>query len=814
LSHRPRWGGPTWIRVSLGTLVLAAATVALSAPASASVPEVAGAPPPLVPPGTVELGAADPATPVSLSVTVASRDPSGMAAAVASVSTPGWPDYRRFLSPPEFASRFGAPAATLATVRSELVALGLHPGATRDDGLSIPVQATVGQASAAFRTSIHKVLLPGGRPAYTDVTTPSYPAGVQAVIGLDTVTRLARQTEASPTTSGVTSAPASSAVLPAQACPTATTPDTRDAAQLSAAYDVGPLYGSGIGGAGQTVALYELAGFSASDVASYQSCYAVSDPVSTVPVDGGAGIGAGTSEVTADIEVVSSSAPEASIVVYEAPNGGSGIYDDWARIVNDDTAKVVSTSWGLCEARLSQADPAEAQAEQALFAQAALQGQSVLAATGDSGSEGCDQPGYADSSLGVEDPASQPDVVAVGGTDLSQVSSPPVESVWNSSEGASGGGVSSLWPMPSWQDRPGVVGAGSSGAPCGAGAGYCRQIPDVSAAADPTYGYPVYCTAGDCASAGWVSAGGTSLATPYWASLVSLVDEACGAPVGFLDPALYNDASSSPTVFHDVTAGNNDYLGAHGGTYPAGPGYDMATGLGTPDAGRLASALCPGWSPGGSPHPSGSGAGYRMAASDGGVFAFGHAGFYGSTGALRLTSPVVGMASTPDGHGYWLVASDGGIFSFGDAGFFGSMGDIRLNRPVVGMASTPDGQGYWLVASDGGIFSFGDAVFYGSTGRMALNRPIVGMASTPDGHGYWLVASDGGIFSFGDAVFRGSTGNLVLNRPIVGMAADAGTGGYWLVASDGGIFSFDAPFHGSTGNLVLNRPIVGMGSTG
>jgi Glycosyl hydrolases family 43 len=163
-----------------------------------------------------------------------------------------------------------------------------------------------------------------------------------------------------------------------------------------------------------------------------------------------------------------------------------------------------------------------------------------------------------------------------------------------------------------------------------------------------------------------------------------------------------------------------------------------------------------------------------------------------------LNKPIVGMASTPDGKGYWLVASDGGIFSYGDAAFFGSTGGIKLNKPIVGMASTPDGKGYWLVASDGGIFSYGDASFFGSTGALHLNKPIVGMASTPDAKGYWLVASDGGIFSYGDASFFGSTGALHLNKPIVGMAATADGNGYWLVASDGGIFSYgDASFFGS-----------------
>jgi IPT/TIG domain len=146
-----------------------------------------------------------------------------------------------------------------------------------------------------------------------------------------------------------------------------------------------------------------------------------------------------------------------------------------------------------------------------------------------------------------------------------------------------------------------------------------------------------------------------------------------------------------------------------------------------------------------------------------------------SGAATQANSHVVRASDSSGSGGYTLVASDGGVFNFGAAGFFGSTGNIVLNKPIVGIASTPDGNGYWLVASDGGIFSFGDASFFGSTGAIHLNKPIVGMASTPDGHGYWLVASDGGIFSFGDASFFGSTGNIALNKPIVGMAASTVT---------------------------------------
>jgi ribosomal protein L24E len=195
-----------------------------------------------------------------------------------------------------------------------------------------------------------------------------------------------------------------------------------------------------------------------------------------------------------------------------------------------------------------------------------------------------------------------------------------------------------------------------------------------------------------------------------------------------------------------------------------------------------------------------------------------------ATPSLRLLSnqyqahvlsayPIVGIAPTHDSKGYWMVASNGGVFTFGDAHFYGSLGNVALNQPIVGMAATPDGKGYWLVASDGGIFTFGDARFYGSTGNVRLNKPIVGMAATHNGDGYLMVASDGGIFTFGDAHFYGSTGNVNLAEPIVGMASTPNGAGYWLVASDGGVFNFgDAPFHGSAVafNQALGASSVGI----
>ncbi len=183
-----------------------------------------------------------------------------------------------------------------------------------------------------------------------------------------------------------------------------------------------------------------------------------------------------------------------------------------------------------------------------------------------------------------------------------------------------------------------------------------------------------------------------------------------------------------------------------------------------------------------------------------------------SGAGLVLNAPIAGMASTPDGHGYWEDGTDGGIFAFGTAQYFGSTGSLTLNRPIVGMSSTPDGRGYWEVASDGGVFAFGDAQFHGSTGSVPLDRPIVGMTSTKDGRGYWEVASDGGVFAFGDARFLGSAAGMSPDSPIVGMAATSDGRGYWEANADGSVYAFgDARFAGSA---PLGKPIVGISAEG
>lgn len=206
------------------------------------------------------------------------------------------------------------------------------------------------------------------------------------------------------------------------------------------------------------------------------------------------------------------------------------------------------------------------------------------------------------------------------------------------------------------------------------------------------------------------------------------------------------------------------------------------------------------------------GRGYWLVTSAGKVDAFGSAESHGSVASGKAKGSVVGIAVTPDGSGYWLTSSTGQVFDFGSSRSLGSAGVTAASGPAVAIAATPDGRGYWITTSKGWVFRFGDAGNFGSlAAHKSLRAPIVGLAAIPDGLGYWLVASDGGVFTFGRAAFFGSAGAIRLKKPIVGMASSPDGRGYWLDASDGGVFTYgDARFFGSTGALVLKRPMVAM----
>jgi len=353
---------------------------------------------------------------------------------------------------------------------------------------------------------------------------------------------------------------------------------------LANTYGLTHFYAPGDQGNGTTVALFELAAFDKFDISDYQMCYKTAVNVSTVRIllplfPAPNCCDSGTDEVTSDIEDVIGLAPLAKIEVYEASNS---LWASWGaelqRIADDDTAQVVSISW-----EMSCGDNPYTSALDAKFQQMAAQGQSVFAASGDNGSEDC---GGTGDSVGF--PASDPNVTSVGGTQWN--GGPSGETTWNGGcdTPCGGGGGNSSWIMPWYQTGLGVQSSHSSQS-CGSGKSFCREVPDVSALASPSVpGYSIDCSPLDCRDrtfqGGWGRIGGTSLASPTWASVAALMDSrlvlAGAKPLGFLNPLFY----SHPNLLHDITSGDNNLINPNPpADFPATVGYDMATGLGSPN---------------------------------------------------------------------------------------------------------------------------------------------------------------------------------------------------------------------------------------
>ena len=579
--------------------------MALTGPARAADPALSrvGIRPP-VPVGAQAVGAVAQATNLRATVTLAPRDPAALAVYAQAVSDPDSPSYHQYLTVAEFAQRFGPSPRQVDAVRASLGARGVPVGALSPNGLALSVSAPAADLATAFQTSFERYRLPGGQIAYANTSAPAIAASltgtVQSIVGLDNLNTLDSSGPVPAPVAGSRSASsgasrvaaAGSAATPQivtggpQPCAAASTAAARfgsyTADKLASAYRFSGAYGAGDRGGGVTVALVELEPYQTSDLTAYQACYGTSTAVTNVAVDGGVTPGRGTGEAALDIEDVVGLAPQANILVYEGPNSGAGAYDTYNAIISQNRARVISTSWGLCEASLG---AGTAVAENTLFQEAAVQGQSIFAASGDTGADDC----RTGTGPAVDDPAGQPYVTGVGGTTLSSPGPPPTEVAWGDGTAAGGGGVSSLWPMPSYQASApaslGVINARSTGAPCHS-SGYCREVPDVSADADPNTGYEIYW------NGGWRSFGGTSAAAPTWAALAVLADasSACtGTTVGFANGAIYRAAAAGyRSSFNDITSGSNSANGVPG--FAALAGYDMASGLGSPSS--LTAALC------------------------------------------------------------------------------------------------------------------------------------------------------------------------------------------------------------------------------
>ncbi|MBV9761254.1 MAG: S8/S53 family peptidase [Acidobacteriaceae bacterium] len=342
--------------------------------------------------------------------------------------------------------------------------------------------------------------------------------------------------------------------------------------QVAEAYN----FPTGVTGAGQTIGIIELGGgYTASDLQTFFSGLGLSEPnVTAVSVDGGQNSPGSESdgEVELDIEVAGSIANGADIAVYFTPNTDQGFIDAVTDAVHDTTnhPSVISISWGGPEDSWTQ------QSQTALnsaLEDGAMLGVTVTVAAGDNGSSD----GDSDGQLHVDFPASSPYVVACGGTTLT-VSGETISSevVWNetaNNEGATGGGVSNVFQLPSYQSSAGVPAQPETGF-----AG--RGVPDVAANADPQTGYEIVV---DGQSA---VVGGTSACAPLWAGLFALINQSLGKNVGYVNAALYSIPEAD---YHDITSGNNDDSGL--GYYSAGPGWDPCTGLGSPDGAAILSAL-------------------------------------------------------------------------------------------------------------------------------------------------------------------------------------------------------------------------------
>jgi pro-kumamolisin-like protein/IPT/TIG domain-containing protein len=844
--------------VAAGSVVAPVASIAASPPALVRISGNVAA----LPAGAVVLGPADARQVVTVDVTLRPRDVAALGSFASAVSSPGSPSHGHYLSTAAFRQAFAPAPSTLAAVRAWLAASGLSVGATSANGMLVPVTGSVGRLEQVFSVPLVQTRLPGGRVSRAATADPELPAdlapAVQGVVGLSTVAQASPHLVRGP--SPVVTPPGglrAAAVDVPHAGPSACGAASQAAGifhgwtadQLASAYGLSSLYDAGRVGAGQQVGIFELAPYVPGDIAAYQSCFGTSASVTDVPVDGGATSGA-IDEADLDIEVVAGLAPSASISVFSGPNnGGTGPIDTYTAMVDDPSVRVLSTSWGVCESSMSANDRA---AEAALFQQATAQGQTVVAASGDSGSSDCYDPmsGTGNHGLAVDDPADQPNVTGVGGTSLSNFGpDAPVETTWNNGAngGGSGGGNSVEFPAPGWQQIPAAQNPDTA-FNCGPSMNaQCREVPDVAASSDPNHGDIVYI------GGSWIPVGGTSAAAPLWAALTADIGQGCATPAGFLNTKLYPAGAGGSPPFHDVTTGNNNLFGNP--QFPATAGYDLATGWGSPQAPSLlgvltgAAAGCPSVT---SLNPNaGRAFGGTTVVIGGSGFGSGQpvVQFGSATANVISHTPTSVTVTTPDVVTGATVPVT--VTSFGLGG--GTSADVpaaayTFVSPHVTSVVPIKGPiaGGSRVTVRGTDFAGATSVRFGSAESPSFQvmspTSLVAQApagpaggatvdvvvTNPDGQspavaadhyhyalpGYWLVASDGGIFSYGAAAFYGSTGNLVLNKPVVGMAATPDDGGYWLVASDGGIFSYgDANFYGSTGNISLNKPVVGMAAT-
>ncbi|MBZ5614255.1 MAG: S53 family peptidase [Acidobacteriia bacterium] len=469
------------------------------------------------------------------------------------------PNYKH-MSRTDFENAHGADPADLDQIKKFAQEYGLkvHETGTELARRTVLLSGTASNLEKAFHVELKEYSHPKGnfRGRVGTISVPAdYADIVTGVFGLDNRPQAEPHFRRSP--------------QPAAGFKAHTATASHDPNEVAQIYDYPPGDGTD-----QCIGIIELGGgFQLDDLSNYFSSLNINPPqVISFSVDGGANSpstpDSADGEVMLDIEVAGAIAPAAKIVVYFAPNTDRGFLDAITTAVHDSANQpsVISISWGAAE---SQWTPQALTNFDEAFQAAAAMGVTVCAASGDNGSSD----GVNDGSNHVDFPASSSFALGCGGTTLQASNGQIVnETVWDNlpaGGGATGGGVSDSFPLPTWQDGLGVP------QPSVQGGG--RGVPDVSGDADPATGYNILVDGQNLVF------GGTSAVAPLWAALVARINQQMGKPVGFLNPLIYAQAVET-SGFHDITQGNN-------GSFSAAQGWDPCTGLGSPDGARLLAAL-------------------------------------------------------------------------------------------------------------------------------------------------------------------------------------------------------------------------------
>ncbi|HXY92721.1 MAG TPA: S53 family peptidase [Acidimicrobiia bacterium] len=551
--------------------VLALAVIVASAPTAAAASGTArGSTSPRI------LGATPGDAPVEFDLVLDVPDEAELHAFVARVNDPKSPDYHRYLTPDEIGRRFGISDAALTRVESWVTSMGMHVVEGYPQRTSLRVAGTAATVNRAFHVQLIDRMDPATHERYHaprgDAAVPRALAGaVDAIAGLDTRPLDHLAPRVAPR-AGLSSC---------QSDPQCYSPE-----RLARTFDFAGIHADGMQGQGETVAVIMDGKVSDQDIDQWATSAGLAnvEPVKRITVGGGpdadeANSAESIAEGTMDVETVLAVAPKAQVLYYFAPLDAFG--DAVDAVVQDKAANVVTYSAGACdEARLSNPDARAARTRDARAVEkAAGVGVNVLVSSGDSGAYTCSRSNPDDWRVTGTSPSDFPYTLSVGGTfverrpDGTYVDEAAWE--WPFANAGTGGGLNPVDDRPAWQRGPGVDNASSNGK---------RQFPDVAAPADPLSGWYIVVNGKPS------EAGGTSASSPFWAGLLALYDEMAKRAgmqgIGLVAPTLYAVAAAAEpdTVFHDVVRGGNLF-------YEATPGWDYATGLGTPIGSKLGAAI-------------------------------------------------------------------------------------------------------------------------------------------------------------------------------------------------------------------------------